>query len=160
MKNLTVTQKILSLGATYKVKDNNTENLLLTVKGKIITVTPKLNAYEGESDKIVATVKGNFFGTKFDIYDESETLAASIKFPFLSFLTKFTLTIGNSEYKASGGILARKFTCIDEAGTEILTVSKQIKLRDQFNVVANDSVDTIIAALSAITIDQRYFQKK
>lgn len=160
MNNFTVTQKLLSFGATYLVKNNATDTLDLTVKGKIIAITPKLEAFEGEGDKVVATVKGNFFKTQFDIMDANENVKASIKFPILSFLKSFTLFVDGKEYKAKGGLLARKFTCLNESGGEILTITKELKLRDQFNVTADDSISNDVATLSAIVIDQKFFQEK
>lgn len=158
MNNLTVTQKILSLGATYLVKDNALDTLKLTVKGKIIAITPKLNAYEG--DTLVASVKGNFFKTKFDIMDKAGSTIATINFPIFVFLKSFTLSLGDKSYKAKGGLLARKFACLNDIGNEILVISKEVKLRDQFNVSYDDSIDENVAALSAIVIDQKFFQDK
>lgn len=160
LKKLTVTQKIISLGASYFVKDSSTDSLLLTIKGKIFSFTPKLNAFEADSDTINATIKGNLLNTKFDIKDSSEKVLASIKFPLFIFLKSFTLTIDGNSYKAKGGFFARKFSCLNENGEEILTINKEFKVRDHFNVLYNESIDQNVAALAAVIIDLKFFQKK
>jgi uncharacterized protein YxjI len=160
MKTFTVTQKILSFGATYLVTKEGTQEPLYTVKGKILTIAPKLEMAKAGLDAVIKTMKGNLTGTRFTIIDQGGTEEGSIRFPLFSFLARFSLTVGDSTYTAKGGIMARKFVCEDPTGKQILSISKEWDFRDKFVVSFDDSLAEETAILAAVSIDQKYFQNK
>lgn len=161
MKSFTIVQKLLSMGATYIVKEGETQ--VYTVKGKIFSFTPKLEMFKEADTKgnIINTLKGNFFKTQFEILDSTEASMGVIKFPFFAFIKKFTLSMNGRDYSAKGGFTATNFTCADEAGATKFTITKDFAFRDKFSVTIDDSsMDTATAILAAISIDQRFFQQK
>jgi uncharacterized protein YxjI len=156
MKNYTVTQKILSIGATYSISPEGSEEVIMTVKGAVLTFTPRLEALK--NDSVVASMKGNFFKTSFTITDASGAVLGDVTFPFFNFIKGFTLKAGDSTYNAKGGFFARRFTCQDEAGNEMISIKKEFALRDRFRISLGDGIDETVGLLSAVCIDQRYFQ--
>lgn len=160
MKNFTVTQKLLSVGATYQVKPDGGNDVAYTIKGKVFTLSPKLEMKKGNDGEVISRMKGNFIGTKFAISDPEGTELGVIQFPFLSFIAKFTLTIGDTVYNAKGGFTARNFSCIDAEGNTKFTIAKELAFRDKFNVAIDESMSEETAILAAVAIDQRFFQKK
>lgn len=159
MQSYTVTQKLISLSATYLVKEGQSDDVIMTIKGKLLSFTPKLEAQEGQDGPQVATLAGNFFKTKFDVLS-GENLIGSVTFPIFSFLKSYTLNFGDQSFKSKGTLISHTFGCTDESGKEILTVSKDFAFRDKFTVTADDSVPKELAILSAVAIDQRFFQDK
>lgn len=160
MQSYTVTQKLISLSATYLVKEGQSDDIIMTIKGKLLSFTPKLEANQGSDGPLVATLVGNFLKTKFDILANGENLIGSVTFPFFSFLKSYTLHLGEVSYKSKGTLISNTFSCTDENGKEILTVSKDFAFRDKFTISADDSVPKEVAILSAVAIDQRFFQEK
>ena len=157
-----VVQKIFSIGSTYTVYENS-QSPAFTVRGKLLTMTPKLEAREGDNKdgKVLSTVTGNFFKTNFVITDAAGTTLASIKFPLISFLKNFTITIGEKTYKTKAGILSARFSCKDEAGQDIFTIVKELAFRDKFMINVEDTkVNKLVGVMAAIVIDQKFFQKK
>ncbi len=159
MKSFTVTQKILSIGATYLVAPEGSKDPAYVVKGKILTLTPKLEMRRGEQGEAIKTLKGNFFATKFTILGQGGSEEGLIQFPIFSFLAKFTMTLGNATYSAKGGFMARKFTCTDSSGAVKFTISKEWAFRDKFAVSIDESVPEEAAILAAVAIDQKFFQR-
>lgn len=160
MKTFIITQKILSIGATYLAVPEGSKEPAYVIKGKILTFTPKLEMKKGDQGEVLKTMKGNFIGTKFTIIDKGGAQDGLIRFPLFSFIAKFTLTIGAASYVAKGGIMARNFTCQDQAGKTVFTISKDWAFRDRFTVALDESVAEETAILAAAAIDQRFFQKK
>ncbi len=160
MKSYTVTQKILSIGATYLVTAEGGKDPVFVIKGKILTLSPKLEMKKSDQGEILKTMNGNFLGTKFSIYDKDGSEDGAIQFPFFSFIAKFSLSAGGQTYAAKGGIMARNFSCVDASGTVKFTISKDFALRDRFTVTLDDSFPEETAILAAVAIDQRFFQKK
>jgi uncharacterized protein YxjI len=159
MKSFTVTQKILSIGSTYLVSPEGSKENAYVVKGKVLTIAPKLEMRRGDQGEVMKTMKGNFIGTKFSILGPGGSEEALIKFPFFSFIAKFTLAVGNASYTAKGGIMARKFSCVDDSGNVKFTISKEWSFRDKFAVSIDPSMPEEIAIMAAVAIDQRFFQR-
>ncbi len=160
MVTYTVTQKLISLGAKYLVRTGESKDVIMTVKGRILSFTPKLEAIEGEDGSPVARMTGNLFKTKFEIFDNSDKVTATISFPFMAFVKRFTLTADGKTYQAKGGLIARKFSCLDESGKEVLTISKDFSFRDKFTINMDESFPKGSGILAAVAIDQRFFQDR
>ncbi|MBN2442733.1 MAG: hypothetical protein JXJ04_15360 [Spirochaetales bacterium] len=160
MKTFTITQKILSIGATYLVKAIESDDIINTIKGKILTLTPKLEMRQGKEGDIVKVIKGNIFKTKFTIESPEGNEEATIAFPFIALFKKFTLTIGSTIYNAKGSIAAWNFTCTDESGQTMFTISKEFAFRDKFTVSLEESLPAEIIILVAVAVDQKFFTQR
>lgn len=160
MKTYTITQKILSIGATYQVKAAESEDIIHTIKGKILTFTPKLEMRQGKEGEITKILKGNLFKTKFSIENPQGFEEAVIQFPFIALFKKFTLTVNAKVYNAKGSLAAWNFTCSDESGRNMFTISKEFAFRDKFTVTIDESIDREIVILVAVAVDQKFFTQK
>lgn len=160
MKTFTVTQKILSIGATYQVQKSGSEDIVNTIKGKILTLAPKLELRQGKEGDISKVLKGNLFKTKFTIESTDGNEEASIQFPFIALFKKFTLSIGPKVYNAKGSITAWNFTCTDENGQDMFTISKEFAFRDKFTVSIDESMPQEIVILVAVAVDQKFFTQR
>lgn len=159
MKNFSVTQKILSFGATYKVTSSLSPVVSMTVKGKVFSISPRLDAYKGDDGELIATMQGNFLKSEFTVTKNS-TEIGTIQFPIISIFKSFTLVIGDKVYKSSKGIISNKLTAKDDSGKVMLSIAKDFTFRDQFSVEADESIPDELAALAAIALDQRFFEGK
>lgn len=155
-----LTHKILSIGAAYEVRDAN-DAVVSTIRGKVLSATPQLSMFAGDSDASPPTafMKGNFMKTKFDVFDGAEQSIGTLSFPMLALKKTFTLETGGEEYKADGGVLAGAFTCKNARGDVVLTISKELSLRDKFAVATSGAISPQVALLVAVAIDQRFFQE-
>ena len=160
MEAYEVSQKILSIGATYQVRAAGQSGVLFTVKGKALTATPKLTMVQGESGDDVALIKGNFFKTAFSITGADGTAMGILNFPLIMFKKTFTLSSSGQQFKAEGGLTGRAFTCSDSAGTPVFEVKKELALKDKFAVNCTDALPREVAFLAAVAIDQKFFEDK
>lgn len=159
MQSYEVSQKILSIGATYEVRASGNESILNTVKGKVLSATPKLTMVEGKDGGEVAKIKGNFLKTKFQISDANGQPVATLSFPLIALKKTFTLNLGGKQYKASGGLTGRAFNCTDESGNVVFQISKELAFKDKFAVTVDDGIPSHAAFLAAVAIDQKYFEE-
>jgi uncharacterized protein YxjI len=159
MEQYEVTQKILAIGPTYQIRKPGTDEVLMTVKGKILSMTPKLTMVEGGEGAEMAVMKANFFKTKFAIAGADGKEIATLAFPMLQIKKGFSLAVGGQEYKAEGGFLGGKFKCADGAGQPVFEIEKQLSLKDKFLVTLHGTVPPIVALMSAVAIDQKFFQE-
>lgn len=165
MQTFELTQKILSVGATYEVRDaaglsdSSNEVPMLTIRGKVLSATPSLTIVEGTDGPVIGAMKGNFTRTKFECKSADDTVIGSLTFPMLALKKTFTLHANDQEYKADGGYLAGEFVCKDGAGEVVLKITKQLALRDKFRIEAAPRIPTSLALLAAVAVDQRFFQE-
>jgi len=162
MKVFTVTQKIISLTATYDVRNEGSDEIIKTIRGKMLTISPRLEMKEGK-DKDgtpLAKLHGNYLKTKFKIFGRDKEEAASLKFPALSFLPTFRMTVNGITYKAKSKLLSNKMTVKDESGNEVFYITKNYTFRDKFTVAIDEQIPDDIGILCAVAIDQKYYQKK
>ncbi len=158
MDSYEVSQKILSIGATYQVRAAGDSDVLYTVKGKVIAVTPKLTMVQGDKGDEVAVVTGNFFKTTFTIKGADGSTMGVLSFPLIMLKKSFTLSVGGQQYKASGGLLGRAFSCEDSSGTTVFEVKKELALKDKFAVNCSDALPREVAFLATVAIDQKFFE--
>src|SRR5262249_36192973 len=126
MQTYEVTQKILSFGPTYEVRAPNSPEVLATVKGKIISVSPKLTMIQGSQGPEIASMKANFAKTKFTMTSADGSESAVLTFPLIALKKSFVLTVGGQDYKADGGFMATGFKCNDPSGQLVLEITKQL----------------------------------
>lgn len=158
MQTFEVTQKILSFGPTYEVRTAGEDPPLATVRGKIVTLSPKLTMVEGAEGLPLAELTANFMKTKFVMKGPGGAEIATLTFPLIALKKSFTLTVGGAEYKAEGGIFGGEFKCVDAQGNAVMVIAKQLSLRDKFAVSTNGVLPRDVALLAAVAIDQKLFQ--
>jgi uncharacterized protein YxjI len=160
MKTFIVTQKILALSATYEVRQTKDSPVLFTIKGKIFTFSPFLEMMKGGKDgEKTHVLKGNFFKTKFFITTADGNAVGDIQFPFFAFLKSFVMNLGGAQYKAKGSLFAWNFSAKDASGKDAFSIQKEFAFRDKFTVTLDDALPMEPIVLSAIAIDQRFFQQ-
>ncbi len=160
MQSFTITQKILAIGDTYEVRPTGSDEIYNMVKGKVMTLKPRLEMRQGMDGDVTHTLTGNFWKTDFSIIDSGGTEVGLVKYPFVAFFQRFVLITGGRTYNAKGGISAWQFSCTDESGTAVLEISKEFAFRDRFTVQVDDSIQKEVAILTAISVDQRFFQQQ
>jgi uncharacterized protein YxjI len=160
METYQVTQKILSFGPTYQVRKPASSDVQATVKGKLLTATPKLSMVEGTEGSEIASMKANFLKTKFQIFGPDKKEVGSLAFPLIALKKSFVLTLGDKEYKAEGGILGGRFKCTDAEGHVILEIAKELALKDKFDVSVSNEIPAEVALLAAVAIDQKFFEEQ
>lgn len=158
MNHYEVTQKILSLGPTYEIRDISAPDVLATVRGKLLTMSPKLTMVAGDAGAPMAELTANFLKTKFVMKDAGGAEIATLTFPLIALKQSFTLNVGGQEYKASGGFLGGEFKCVDAQGQTVMVIAKQLSLRDKFAVMTTEALPREVALLAAVAIDQKLFQ--
>jgi len=158
MQTFEITQKVLSFGPTYQVRAQTSEDVLMTIKGKLLSASPKLTMVEGGEGAEMASMTGNFVKTKFTMHDTQQREIGLLSFPLMSLKKSFSLKVGDHEYKAEGGFFGGTFKCTDPAGQTVLEISKQASLRDKFAVTVNDPIPAEVALMAAVAIDQRFFE--
>jgi hypothetical protein len=160
MQTYELTQKLLSVGPTYEVRqaDTGATDPVVTIRGKLFSATPSLSMQQGSDGPVIGAMKGNFTRTKFECH-EGDRLVGSLAFPMLALKKTFTLKNGDKEYQADGGYLAGEFVCKDERGDVVMKITKELSLRDKFRIEASESIPAPLALLAAVAIDQRFFQE-
>jgi uncharacterized protein YxjI len=156
METYEVVQKILSFGPQYEVRAADSPEVLMTIQGKVLSMTPKLTMRDGERE--VATMQGNFMKTKFECFDAEKQPLGTLAFPLIALKKGFTLTVGDATIQADGGFLGGEFECKDANGHTVMKITKQLSLRDKFAVQTSGAVPRDVALLAAVAIDQKFFQ--
>lgn len=156
--NFKVEQKMLSIGATYKIKDMH-DNELLIAKRKIFSLLPKFTV-ERPDGTVSGTVKANFWRTKWTLFDEMDTFLATIEFPFIKLFGKsFKVHTPEGTYVSGTSFFTKKFELYAPGGEYAFTVDKQLlKIRDTFNIHSFGRLSAFITCISAIIIDEKFHQ--
>jgi uncharacterized protein YxjI len=159
METFELTQKLLSFGPAYEVRTNQQDDVMTTIRGKVLSATPQLAMHAGSDGPETASMKGNFMKTKFECFDAQKQKIGTLSFPMIALKKTFTLEVAGQEFKADGGYLAGEFKCIDAQGNVVMVISKQLSLRDKFAISNTGAIPHAIALLAAVAIDQRFFQE-
>jgi uncharacterized protein YxjI len=159
MKTYIITQKILALTATYEVRESKDGPVLFTVRGRFFTFTPFLEMQKGKDGEKTHILKGNIWKTKFIVSSMQGSPVGDIQFPFFAIRKSFVMNVGGAQYKAQGTLFAWNFTAKDDAGKDIFSIQKEFAFRDKFTVSLDEKLPTEPVLLSAIAIDQRFFQR-
>ena len=158
MVSYEVTQAFLSVGTVYHVRKPREEDVLYTVRGVLMSPTPKFRLVEGDDGKEVGALTGNFIKTRYEINDESK-IVASLVFPAVAFKKTLTLTVGDHVYEADGGVFRGVFQCKRGDGEVMLEIAKELSIRDTFSVKTNDTVPYQVGLLSAVAIHSRFYER-
>ncbi len=152
-----VTQAFLSVGTVYHVRKPREEDVLYTVRGVLMSPTPKFRLVEGDDGKEVGTLTGNFIKTKYDINDETKTVG-SLVFPAVAFKKTLSLTVGDEVYEADGGVFRGVFQCKNKQGEVVIEIAKELSIRDTFSVKTNEAVPFQVGLLAAVAIHSRFYE--
>lgn len=157
MEAYEVTQALLSVGTVYHVRRPRQEELLYTVKGVLMSPTPKFHLVEGEGGKELGQLSANFIKTKYEIHADGKVLATLV-FPAVAFKKTLTLIVGDAEYEADGGVFKGVFQCKGKDGSVALEIAKELSIRDTFAVKAAESLPFQVGLLSAVAIHSRFYE--
>ncbi|HEY3358563.1 MAG TPA: hypothetical protein VGQ83_35275 [Polyangia bacterium] len=160
METFEVTRKLFSWGPAYEVRKAGATELHMTVKGKLLTATPKLTMVQGQDGPAIASLSGNFTRTRFEIKDGGEKSVGTLSFPMFALKKGFTLTTGGAEYKASGGFLGAAFGCSDAQGQPAFDVKWEPGWADKFVVSAQQPLPPEVLILATVAVHQKYYEHK
>src|SRR6185436_7915715 len=104
---------------------------------------------QGVGGKELASLKGNFAKTRFQVLDPGGAELATVEFPAIAVRKSLSMRVGNKEYSADGGVFKGVFTCADASGSVAMEIAKQGGLRDRFHVKVSDAVEAKVALLAA-----------
>jgi len=158
MDQFEVTQALMSVGTVYHVRKPRTEAALYTVRGELMSTTPKFHLVEGDDGKKLADLTANFIKTKYEIHGEGGGLLGTLQFPAVAFKKTLTLTVGSDEYEADGGVFKGVFQCKKSDGTVVLEIAKELSIRDTFLVKVSEGMPREVALLSAVAIHSRFYE--
>lgn len=157
MESYEVTQVLLTVGTVYHVRKPRTEETLFTVRGELMSTTAKFHLVEGDAGKPRADLTANFIKTKYEIRADEKVLGALV-FPAVAFKKTLSLTVGDQEYEADGGVFKGVFQCKKADGTVVLEIAKELSIRDTFLVKTDASLPLEVALLSAVAIHSRFYE--
>ena len=161
MLHYEVTQALMSVGTVYYVRKPREEAVLYTVRGVLMSATPKFRLIEGDDaakdGKEIGTLTGNFIKTKYEINDETKPVA-SLTFPAVAFKKTLTLTVGDTSYDADGGVFRGIFQCKTKDGDIVVEIAKELSIRDTFSVKSVETIPFQVGLLSAVAIHSRFYE--
>ena len=152
-----MTQVLASVGAVYHVRRQRSAEILYTVRGELMSATPRFYLVKGEGQEALADLCANFIKTKYDIAVNGEPLA-SIVFPAVAFKKTLILTAAGQTYLADGGVFKGIFQCKDDAGEIVLEIAKELAIRDTFRMSRNETLPLEVGLLSVAAIHSRYYE--
>lgn len=152
-----ITQALLSVGTVYHVRKPREEKVLYTVKGELMSATPKFRLVEGDDGKEIGVLSGNFIKTKYEIHADGNVLGTLV-FPAVAFKKTLTLSAGGKDYEADGGVFKGVFQCRDKDGNVVLEIAKELSIRDTFAVKTSEALPLQVALLSAVAIHSRFYE--
>ena len=158
METYEVTQVLLTVGTVYHVRKPRTEETLFTVRGELMSTTAKFHLVEGDSGKARADLTANFIKTKYEIRDTDGKVLGALVFPAVAFKKTLTLTVGETEYEADGGVFKGVFQCKNKDGAVVLEIAKELSIRDTFLVKTDESLPLEVSLLSAVAIHSRFYE--
>jgi uncharacterized protein YxjI len=159
METFEVTQVVMTVGSTYQVRSPGSEKVVLTVKGTLMSATPKFQLVTGDDGPELATLTGNFIKTKFHLKAADKSELGSLLFPAIAFKKTLVLTVGARGFTADGGLMGNVFRCVDNDGKVGIEISKKTEtFRDRFTVAVHDGIPKEVGILASVAIHSRFFE--
>lgn len=152
-----VTQALMTVATVYHVRKPGEESVVHTVRGVLMSATPRFHLVEGEQGEALGLLTGNFIKTRYEIADASSALA-SVVFPAVAFKKTMTLTFAGEVYEADGGVFRGIFECRRASGELMLAITKELSVRDTFRVEVAEAWPLPVAILTAIAIHSRFYE--
>jgi uncharacterized protein YxjI len=158
METFDVTQVVMTVGSTYQVSSPGDGKVAMTVKGTLMSPTPKFQLVSEESGPELATLTGNFIKTKFQIHGSGKNELGNLLFPAVAFKKTLVLTVGGRGFTADGGMMGGAFRCVDNDGKVGIEISKKETFRDKFSVSVDNGITKEVGILAAVAIHSRFFE--
>ena len=158
METFYVTQVVMTVGSTYQVRTLGDDKISMTVKGTLMSPTPKFQLVTGEDGSELATLTGNFIKTKFQMRGAEKEELGNLSFPAIAFKKTLVLTVGGRGFTADGGLMGGVFRCIDNDGRVGIEITKKETFRDRFNVSVYDGISKEVGILASVAIHSRFFE--
>ncbi|HEY8075796.1 MAG TPA: hypothetical protein VIF62_16835 [Labilithrix sp.] len=155
MEEFELTQALMTVGTLYEVRRPRTDAVVYTVKGELMSATPKFHLLDG--DKTLADLSANFIKTKYEIAKDGKPIA-TLAFPAVAFKKTLTLTVAGKAYAADGGVFKGVFQCKDDKGATVLEIAKELSIRDTFIVKNGETLPLEVGLLSAVAIHSRFYE--
>lgn len=157
MSNFDVTQRLMSVSTVYDIAKRGSGTVDMTAYGTFMAASQEFRLVQGTEGKELATLKGNFGKTKFQVIGEGEKELASLEFPSVAIKKTLKLNIGGKEYSADAGVFSGTFRCADAQGNVALEIKKEGGLSDKFSVNITDGIAPEVGLLAAVAIHCRFF---
>ena len=153
-----VSQVVMTIGSTYQVRVPPSEDVVMTVKGSLMSSTPRFSLVEGTDGAELGSLTGNFIKTKFQMKGAEKEELGNLLFPAIAFKKTFVMTVGGRGFTADGGLMGGAFRCIDNDGKVGIEITKKETFRDRFNVAIYDGISKEVGVLAAVAIHSRFFE--
>jgi uncharacterized protein YxjI len=159
METFEVTQVVMTVGSTYQVRSPGSEKVVMTVKGTLMSATPKFQLVSDDDGPELAVLTGNFIKTKFHLRGADKQELGSLSFPAIAFKKTLVLTVGARGFTADGGLMGNVFRCVDNDGKVGIEISKKTEtFRDRFTVAVHDGISKEVGVLASVAIHSRFFE--
>jgi hypothetical protein len=158
MESFDVAQVIMTVGSTYHVRVPPEDAIVMTVKGSLMSPTPKFQLVSGQDGDELATLTGNFIKTKFQMKGAAKEELGALSFPAIAFKKTLVMTVGGRGFVADGGIMGGTFRCIDNDGKLGIEIANKSGFRDRFLVMLHDGIAKEVGILAAVAIHSRFFE--
>ena len=158
MRAFEVTQALMSVETVYHVRIPREETVVYTVRGVLMSATPKFHLLEGEAGAELGALSGNFLKTRYEINAVGATSPlANIVFPAVAFKKTLTLTMGGEVFDVDGGVFRGVFQA--KRGDDLLLeITKVLSIRDTFAIRSSEELPFQVGLLSAVAIHSRFYE--
>jgi uncharacterized protein YxjI len=158
METFEVTQVVMTVGSTYEVRPSGGADVAMTVKGSLMSPTPRFQLVSGLEGPELGTLTGNFIKTKFQVRGARGEELGNLLFPAVAFKKTLVLTVGGRGFTADGGLMGGVFRCVDNDGRVGIEITKTETFRDRFAVKVYDGLPREVGVLASVAIHSRFFE--
>jgi uncharacterized protein YxjI len=158
METFEVSQVVLTIGSTYVVRVPPSEDVAMTIKGTLMSSTPRFGLIEGSEGPEIASLVGNFIKTKYQILDAEKKTLGNLLFPAIAFKKTLVLTVNGRGYTADGGLMGGIFKCVDNEDQVALEISNKSRFVDRFEINIKGAIPKEVGLLAAVAIHSRFFE--
>jgi uncharacterized protein YxjI len=158
MEIFEVSQVVMTIGSTYVVRVPPAEDTVMTIKGSLMSSTPKFSLIQGTDGQELASLVGNFIKTKYQILDAEKKPLGNLLFPAIAFKKTLGLTVNGRGYTADGGLMGGAFKCVDNEDQVALEISNKSRFVDRFEINIRGAIPKEVGLLAAVAIHSRFFE--
>ena len=158
METFEVSQVVMTIGSTYQVRSGPSDDVIMTIKGSLMSSTPKFSLMQGADGPELASLVGNFIKTKYQILDAEKKPLGNLLFPAIAFKKTLVLTVNGRGYTADGGLMGGTFRCVDNEDQVALEISNKSSFVDRFEISIKGAIPKEVGLLAAVAIHSRFFE--
>lgn len=158
MEIFEVSQVVMTIGSTYLVRLQPSDDVIMTIKGSLMSSTPKFSLMQGSEGPELASLVGNFIKTKYQILDAEKKPLGNLLFPAIAFKKTLVLTVNGRGYTADGGLMGGTFRCVDNEDQVALEISNKSRFVDRFEISIKGAIPRDVGLLAAVAIHSRFFE--